>query len=131
MLSTLMIPTGGSARIRGFDPATQPNSVRQQIGVVFQSASTDVKLTAAENLWHQGHLYGLSGARLKACIAEMLGRVGLADRANDKVETFSGGQQRRGGMGQMPMHPTKQLARLVARTPSPFGERRAAWDYFW
>ena len=65
ILSTLMIPTGGSARILGFDPAKQPNLVRQQIGVVFQSASTDVKLTAAENLWHQGHLYGLSGSRLK------------------------------------------------------------------
>src|SRR5262249_29538347 len=65
ILSTLMIPTGGSARIMGFDPAAQPNLVRQQIGVVFQSASTDVKLTAAENLWHQGHLYGLSGARLR------------------------------------------------------------------
>ena len=95
ILSTLMLPTGGRAVIMGFDAAREPNQLRRQIGVVFQAQSIDVKLTAAENLWHQGHLYGLRGAALKSRIAEMLGRVGLADRANEKAETFSGGMQRR------------------------------------
>jgi len=95
ILSTLMIPVAGRATIMGFDVARDPNNLRRQIGVVFQAQSIDIKLTAAENLWHQGHLYGLRGASLKSRITEMLGRVGLADRANEMAETFSGGLQRR------------------------------------
>src|SRR5213595_4296235 len=95
ILSTLMIPTGGRALILGRDAAREPNALRRQIGVVFQAQSIDVKLTAAENLWHQGHLYGVYGPALKSRIAEMLSRVGLADRAHEKAQTFSGGMQRR------------------------------------
>ena len=72
-----------------------PASLRRQIGVVFQAPSVDAKLTAYENLWHQGHLYGLRGAALQQRVGEMLARVGLADRAKERVETFSGGMQRR------------------------------------
>ena len=68
ILSTLMLPSAGSALIMGFDAAKDPNSVRRQIGVVFQAQSIDVKLSAAENLRHQGHLYGLHGAALKSRI---------------------------------------------------------------
>src|SRR5205814_4229335 len=66
ILSTLMLPSGGRAAIMGADIAAHPNAVRRQIGVVFQAKSVDVKLTAAENLWHQGHLYGMHGAALQA-----------------------------------------------------------------
>src|SRR5512135_3422761 len=59
VLSTLMLPTSGSATIMGFDVARQPMQVRRLIGVVFQAQSVDVKLTAAENLMHQGHIYGM------------------------------------------------------------------------
>ena len=52
--------------ILGHDVATDPNGLRHKIGVVFQAQSIDVKLTAAENLMHQGHLYGLRGSLLKA-----------------------------------------------------------------
>jgi ABC-2 type transport system ATP-binding protein len=72
ILSTLMTPTGGRASIQGFDVAREPNKVRQQIGIVFQARSVDLKLTVAENLKHQGHLYGLSGARLKGRADEVL-----------------------------------------------------------
>src|SRR5881227_4335221 len=65
ILSTLMVPVGGRALILGRDAAREPNALRRQIGVVFQAQSIDLKLTAAENLWHQGHLYGLSGRPLK------------------------------------------------------------------
>ncbi|HXZ39906.1 MAG TPA: ATP-binding cassette domain-containing protein, partial [Terriglobales bacterium] len=95
ILSTIMVPVGGRATIMGFDVAHDPNSLRRQIGVVFQAQSIDVKLTAAENLTHQGHLYGLHGRALQTRIAEMLSRVGLGDRAHEKAETFSGGMQRR------------------------------------
>src|SRR5258705_7844459 len=77
ILSTLMVPGGGRAVIMGFDVAKEPGKLRREIGVVFQAQSVDVKLTAAENLWHQGHLYGLRGQTLKTRIPEMLSRVGL------------------------------------------------------
>jgi predicted ABC-type transport system involved in lysophospholipase L1 biosynthesis ATPase subunit len=65
ILSTLMIPSAGRATIMGCDAAQEPARLRRQIGVVFQAQSVDLKLTAYENLWHQGHLYGLRGAALK------------------------------------------------------------------
>src|ERR1700743_3684000 len=95
ILSTLMVPSSGVARIQGFDVAREPNRARQQTGIVFQARSLDLKLTVAENLKHQGHLYGLRGAALKQRSEEVLRRVGLLERAKDFVETLSGGMQRR------------------------------------
>src|SRR5256886_15313791 len=95
ILSTLMVPVAGRAVILGHDSAQDPSQLRREIGVVFQAQSIDLKLTAAENLMHQGHLYGLQGSVLKKRISEILGRVGLSDRAGDKAESFSGGMQRR------------------------------------
>ena len=65
ILSTSLVPSSGQARIFGQDVITQAAAVRQQIGVVFQSPSLDKKLTAAENLRHHGHLYGLRGHALR------------------------------------------------------------------
>jgi ABC-2 type transport system ATP-binding protein len=95
ILSTLMVPVGGQALILGHDAAKDPSQLRREIGIVFQSQSIDLKLTAAENLRHQGHLYGLQGKVLSARIQFVLERVGLVDRAREKAETFSGGLQRR------------------------------------
>src|SRR5712671_7557979 len=77
ILSTLMIPSAGRALVMGCDAAQDPAQVRRHIGVVFQAQSVDGKLTAYENLWHQGHLYGLRGSGLKKRVGEILGRVGL------------------------------------------------------
>jgi ABC-2 type transport system ATP-binding protein len=129
ILSTLMIPVGGRAEIMGFDVARDPNGLRRQIGVVFQAQSIDVKLTAAENLWHQGHLYGLHGASLKSRIAEMLGRVGLADRANEKAETFSGGMQRRLELAKGLLHHPSVLLLDEPTTGLDPGARRDLWQY--
>ncbi|MGA2989818.1 MAG: ATP-binding cassette domain-containing protein, partial [Candidatus Korobacteraceae bacterium] len=95
ILSTLMLPSAGRAIVMGHDAVSDPAGLRRHIGVVFQARSIDLKLTAAENLRHVGHLYGLRGAALKHRVLEMLNRVGLADRARDRAETFSGGMQRR------------------------------------
>jgi ABC-2 type transport system ATP-binding protein len=129
ILSTLMIPAGGRAEIMGFDVARDPNGLRHQIGVVFQAQSIDVKLTAAENLWHQGHLYGLHGASLKSRISEMLGRVGLADRANEKAETFSGGMQRRLELAKGLLHHPSVLLLDEPTTGLDPGARRDLWQY--
>jgi ABC-2 type transport system ATP-binding protein len=129
ILSTLMIPSGGRATIMGFDVARDPNGLRRQIGVVFQAQSIDVKLTAAENLWHQGHLYGLRGAALTSRIREMLERVKLADRANDKAETFSGGMQRRLELAKGLLHHPAVLLLDEPTTGLDPGARRDLWQY--
>lgn len=129
ILSTLMLPTSGRAMIAGFDPARQPDEVRRRIGVVFQSQSIDVKLTAAENLWHQGHLYGLRGALLQERIREMLQRVGLADRSKERVETFSGGMQRRVELAKGLIHQPGVLLLDEPTTGLDPGARRDLWQY--
>jgi ABC-2 type transport system ATP-binding protein len=129
ILSTLMVPTAGRAIIMGYDTAKDPARVRLQIGVVFQAQSLDPKLTAYENLWHQGHLYGLHGAALKPRIKEILTRVGLADRAKEYVETFSGGMQRRIELAKGLLHHPSVLLLDEPTTGLDPGARRDLWQY--
>ncbi|MDQ1390228.1 MAG: type transport system ATP-binding protein [Acidobacteriaceae bacterium] len=129
ILSTLMIPTAGRATIMGCDAAREPARLRRQIGVVFQAQSIDLKLTAYENLWHQGHLYGLRGTGLKNRIEEILARVGLADRAKELVETFSGGMQRRIELAKGLLHHPGVLLLDEPTTGLDPGARRDLWQY--
>ena len=129
VLSTLMLPGSGRALICGTDVARDPNIARQHIGVVFQAQSVDAKLTAAENLWHQGHLYGLSGRNLQERIQEMLARVGLADRASERVETFSGGMQRRVELAKGLLHRPQVLLLDEPTTGLDPGARIDLWRY--
>jgi len=129
ILSTLMIPTAGRAIVMGYDAAQEPASLRRQIGVVFQAQSVDQKLTAYENLWHQGHLYGLRGAPLKQRVGEILSRVGLAERAKERVETFSGGMQRRIELAKGLLHHPAVLLLDEPTTGLDPGARRDLWQY--
>lgn len=129
ILSTLMLPTAGRAVIHDYDVAKEPAHVRRQIGVVFQAQSIDVKLTAYENLWHEGHLYGLHGSGLKSRIHEILSRVGLADRAKELVETFSGGMQRRIELAKGLLHHPSVLLLDEPTTGLDPGARRDLWQY--
>ena len=129
ILSTLMIPTGGRAVVMGCDAAQDAASLRRQIGVVFQAQSVDPRLTAYENLWHQGHLYGLRGPGLKQRIGEILARVGLADRAKERVETFSGGMQRRIELAKGLLHHPGVLLLDEPTTGLDPGARRDLWQY--
>jgi ABC-2 type transport system ATP-binding protein len=129
ILSTLMVPSSGRAVIKGFDAAKEPGKLRREIGVVFQAQSIDSKLTAYENLWHQGHLYGLRGEVLKARIPELLSRVGLLDRAREKAETFSGGMQRRLELAKGLLHHPAVLLLDEPTTGLDPGARRDLWQY--
>ena len=129
ILSTLMVPTAGRALVMGYDAAKDAASLRRQVGVVFQAQSVDPKLTAYENLWHQGHLYGLSGSALKKRVNEILARVGLADRAKERVETFSGGMQRRIELAKGLLHHPGVLLLDEPTTGLDPGARRDLWQY--
>jgi ABC-2 type transport system ATP-binding protein len=124
-----MVPSGGNAFILGQDVAKDPSRLRREIGVVFQSQSVDLKLTAAENLRHQGHLYGLHGSALNTRITEMLERVGLTDRAKEKAETFSGGMQRRLELAKGLLHGPRVLLLDEPTTGLDPGARRDVWQY--
>jgi ABC-2 type transport system ATP-binding protein len=109
ILSTLLEPSGGEARVFGHDVVRDQNEVRKRIGVVFQRPSLDEKLRVAENLHYQGRLYGLRGAALKERIALLLDRFGLTERAEDTVKTLSGGLQRRVEIAKGMIHSPRLL----------------------
>jgi ABC-2 type transport system ATP-binding protein len=95
ILSTLIPAPPGAVKMFGLDAAEAMNAIRNRIGVVFQSPSLDKQLTAAENLRHHGHLYGIHGRELDERMQTLLQRVDLLDRKDERVEGFSGGMRRR------------------------------------
>jgi ABC-2 type transport system ATP-binding protein len=95
VLCTLMRPTTGSAKVAGYDVASQRNAVRQCIGLVFQDPSLDDRLTAYENLQFHAHVYNVPGNERAQRIEEVLRVVELWDRRDAVVRTFSGGMKRR------------------------------------
>jgi len=109
ILSTLVHVQSGQAVMLGRDLKGETVAVRRSLGVVFQHPSLDGKLTVAENLSHHGHLYGMSGQRLKDRSAAMLEQLGLSARARDLVETLSGGLQRRVELAKALLHEPQLL----------------------
>ena len=104
ILSTLLPASGGSAQVFGHDLAREARHVRRHLGVVFQHPSLDPKLTVTENLRHHAHLYGMRGAEMRERADALLRQLGLAERARDRVETRSGGLQRRVELAKALMH---------------------------
>ncbi|MCL1601824.1 MAG: ATP-binding cassette domain-containing protein [Actinomycetia bacterium] len=110
MLTTLTQIDGGQAAIGGFDVSTQPDVVRQMIGVAGQSAAVDEKLTARENLNLFGRLYKIPRAERQRRTEELIERFDLGDFADRPSSTYSGGERRR----------LDVVAALVANPPALF-----------
>jgi len=127
VLATLLEPDDGQARIFDLDVVRDSALIRRRIGVVFQNQSLDRRLTAAENLVHQGHLYGLRGAELSGRIDAVLERTGLAARRDHVVDTLSGGLRRRVELAKALLH---QPDLLLMDEPSTGVDPRARLD-FW
>jgi ABC-2 type transport system ATP-binding protein len=109
MLATLLKPSGGTARINGFDVLKQPAKVRKSIGMVFQEPSSDDLLTGYENLKLHALLYGVPANVRKKRIEEVLNLVGLWDRRGDLVKHYSGGMRRRLEIARGLLHSPKVL----------------------
>ncbi len=95
MLTTLSIPTSGSARVAGHDVVQEPELVRRSMGLTGQAATVDELLTGRENLWLIGRLAGLSLRAIRPAGDELLERFDLADAGDRPVKTYSGGMRRR------------------------------------
>jgi ABC-2 type transport system ATP-binding protein len=95
MVSCLIEPTSGTIVVNGHDSAREPGALKAALGVVPQEIALYPTLTAAENLRFWGSMYGLRGDALKSAVADALELAGLADRAKERVEKYSGGMKRR------------------------------------
>ena len=99
VLTTLTTPDRGRAEVAGHDVVREPDAVRRSIGYVPQSSGVDRDATGRENLLLQGHVQGMSGAKLKARVQHLLELLGLAGAADRVVRGYSGGMKRRLDVG--------------------------------
>ena len=109
MLTTLIPPTTGTAKINGLDIKKQPDKVRKAIGIVFQDPSSDELLTGYENLKLHGWLYDMPDDLKEARIKEVFSLIELTDRKDDLVKKYSGGMRRRLELARGLLHHPKVL----------------------
>ncbi len=129
MLCTLIRPTGGSARVAGYDVVADRDEVRRNIGLVFQDPTVDAYLTAEQNLRFHGELYGLPREAMNDRIGQVLEMVDLADRKDSKVETFSGGMKRRLEIARGLLHSPRVLFLDEPTVGLDPQTRAAIWGY--
>ena len=129
MLCTIRTPSGGSARVAGYDVVDERDEVRRRIGLVFQQQTLDQQLTAVQNLRFHADLYGLARADGDRRIGEVLEMVGLTERRNDEVQKFSGGMKRRLEIARGLVHAPQVLFLDEPTIGLDPQTRRAIWDY--
>ena len=130
MLTTLLPPTSGTARIEGRDVVSERGAVRRLIGTVSQAQTTDENLTVRENLSIQGKMYGLSGRRLSERIERRLRQVGLWERRKQSAGELSGGMRRRLEIARGVLHSPRVLFLDEPTTGLDPQSRRSIWDMF-
>jgi ABC-2 type transport system ATP-binding protein len=128
MLTTLLPPSGGRARIGGFDLVREAASVRGAIGAALQQAALDPHLTGREHMRFQAALHGLPKARRVARGEELLERVGLAQVADRKAGGYSGGMKRRLDLALALVHEPRVLFLDEPTTGLDVRSRTALWD---
>jgi ABC-2 type transport system ATP-binding protein len=129
MLSTLIRPGSGDARVMGFDIRKQRDQVRKSIGVVFQEPALDSRLTGRENLEFHAMMYSMKKSDRMARIKEVLELVELTNKAGKKVETYSGGMKRRLEIARGLMHMPEILFLDEPTIGLDSQTRRHIWDY--
>jgi ABC-2 type transport system ATP-binding protein len=128
MLTTLLPPTDGTARVAGYDIVREGPEVRRSIGAALQEAALDPFLTGREHMRLQGGLHGLDRRDRDARADELLARVGLAEAADRKVGGYSGGMKRRLDLGLALVHRPRILFLDEPTTGLDIQSRTALWD---
>ena len=129
IISTLITPGDGSVWVFGQNVVSEPERVRREIGVVFQSPALDLRLRVDENLRHHGHLYGLRGRRLAERIDAVLALVKLDERATELVGTLSGGLRRRIELAKALLPAPRLLILDEPSTGLDPGARHDLWEH--
>jgi ABC-2 type transport system ATP-binding protein len=128
ILTTLLPPTEGSARVAGFDVLTEGRAVRDEIGVALQEAALDPFLTGREHMRLQGGLHGLAADEIKERGDALLERVGLAEAGDRRVGGYSGGMKRRLDLALALVHGPRILFLDEPTTGLDIQSRTALWD---
>jgi ABC-2 type transport system ATP-binding protein len=128
MLTTLVPPTSGTARVNGFDVARSPNEVRQSIGVIPQAMTTDLDLSAEENLSIFAKLYGIPREKRRQTIRDLIRAVDLEPWLDKPVKMFSGGMRRRLEIARGLVHEPKIFFLDEPTTGLDPVSRVAVWD---
>ena len=128
MLTTLLPPTAGTARVAGFDVVREGPKVRSTIGAALQEAALDALLTGRDHLRLQTMLQGLAKSERKSRTEELLERVGLTDAADRKVGGYSGGMKRRLDLALALVHRPRVLFLDEPTTGLDPQSRTALWE---
>src|SRR4051812_29403528 len=128
MLVTLLQPTGGSARVAGFDVVKEAHKVRASIGVALQEAALDPLMTGEELMLLSATLHGIPTRDAKRRAADLLNRVGLTGAGGRRVGTYSGGMRRRLDLGMALVHEPRVLFLDEPTTGLDPLSRRAIWN---
>ena len=128
MLTTLLPPTSGTARVAGFDIVAQADDVRRTIGVIPQAMTSDLELTVRENLLIHAKLYGVSREKRKRLIAELLDAVELTQWADTPVKKLSGGMRRRAEIARGLVHEPRIFFLDEPTTGLDPVSRTAVWE---
>src|SRR5512140_473528 len=129
MLCTLVKPTAGSASVAGHDVVRERDDVRRNIGLVFQDPTLDGYLTAEQNLRLHAELYGVQSDLVKPRMQQVMTMVGLWERKDSPVGTFSGGMRRRLEIARGLMHSPRVLFLDEPTIGLDPQTRRSIWTY--